>query len=1093
MANNIKLDISSMVKQVDDLNKALEQLGILAQGTFSTLGRAADTFSGKMSAAQNIAPSGGGVADMLTRSGQNAYSDFQETIDRGRRASEILQRGVNSPGSPFFTMDQSENANILQKATSNSQTKISGTGFTKSSLLSAIEAGELAQLNAPKPQSNAPAQAFAQPSQTRPAFGYGAKDIIRFSNEEGKIQNLSQNLAALSNQVSASNKEVSQALSIAQADLQNQFSQFKNQLQVFSSAAPGSDTQREAMNELTQAMKKLDKTLDEATAAEKEAMKLAGGGGGGGDKGKTDYMDLLRRFGPAALSTVGAVGSAYFATSVGLRGATAGKEMELYQSQSQIAQQSYQMALDAADMTKAENILRYRGDTLFPGQFQFLGGRGLNRAMATAGNLQQQRIDLEHAQLNADLFGNGLQSVLGLAGIAGGMVLGGPLGVLAGLAGGQQLIGGIGSGIRNYYTNPSTIAEGGLTGFVGRGLGSLVGLNDKQLQMAQDATIAKRERDRFVEMRALQDLELQRNPDKIAGIQESLDRIGAMNSGAGLVGRYAPSANQFDSMNSTSFFTKSGRRIAEAQSRVDALTAKQEQLGPTLRESNLQADLNPFGPSAESQAKTAYANKLANKLAEAIRDRDNAQLGEGGTRAKLSPYAALGMSASEFMMAQAQLTNSMGDQASIGQTSRLLGIGKGGFGSFDQLLSGLIGINRAAGGQDNTQKLEQVLSSAFGAGFDKSRMAQQFVATTNELSRSLGVTSPEMMARTLSFGASAFSLSGRADELSLAMSTKGISELASFTGQTGGAVGSLKVMGAYGAGVGFGQGTGVIGGSNTEQLADYERQLSSGSITDPRLDRLVRLSGGRTQALNAIRGAMAGANAPLRSGLEMVLQQNKALSQKYGANTVEELIMKGRGLSGQSRAEFIKDFMALTGESGTIMGVSEEAGMAFGSQLLQTEGGFSASSDISAFNKAVAQGKAKAINPALVNLRQYLDTIYGKTRGKMDSTQVNTTEYLDYLSKGQGDAKSMNFDGKNVTLDEATIKAKQLAAQRGDTDAQKFLNQAEQEIGKMDRLDMVMRAQYNAASMMGDQRVVVTNLSEVAYWMKNLNATTEKN
>lgn len=1095
--NNIKLDISGMVKQVDDLNKAMEQLGILAQGVFSTLGRSADTFSGKMNSAQQAMPTGGGVGDMLTRSGQGAVSDFQETVDRGRRASEILQRGIDSPNSPFFTMQQSQDSNILQRSSSGSgQVKVSGTGFTKSSLLSAIEAGEMAQLNAPRTQSNAESTpSFSQNNTTRPAFGYGAKDVVRFANDEGKIQGLSQNLTTLSNQLSSSNKEVGQALNMVQGDLQNQFSQFKSQLQTFSSAAPGTDAQKEAMNELTQAMKRLDRTLDDATEAEKQARNLAGGGGGGGSKDKTDFMDLFRRFGPAALSTVGTIGSAYFATNVGLRQATAGKEFDLYQSQSGIAQQSYQMALEAADMTKADNLLRYRGDQLFPGQFDFLGGKGMSRAMTKAGGLQQQRIDLEHAERNAELFGNGLQGVLGAAGIVGGVALGGPLGLLAGLAGGQQLISGVTGGIRNYYTNPSTIADGGLTSFMGRGLGSMVGLTEKDLQFAQDAALSKRDRDKFVEMRALQDLEIQRNPDKMAGLQESLDRIGAQNSAAGIVGRYAPSSRQFDRSNVSSFFTASQMKIHEAQTQLDYLSQKEEQIRGTSIDATLQSNLSPFSPTPENKARMNLATKLAQKKIEAVQAFENAKLGDGALKAPLSPYAALGMTAGEFMMSQAQLTNVLGggESASIGQTSKLLGISKGGFGSFDQLTGGLAALNRASGGQDSTQKLEQILATAFGAGFDKSRMAQQFVATTTELSRSLGVTSPESLSRGLAFSASAMTVSGRADELSLSQAAKGMSELAQFTGQTGGAVGSLKVMGAYGAGVGFGSGTGIIGGSNTEQLADYERQLSSGKITDARLDNIVRLSGGKTQAMQAIRGAMSGANAPLRSGLEMVLQQNKGLAQKYGANSVDDLIAKGKGLTGKARSEFIRDFMALTGESGTVMGVSEEAGMAFGGQVLQAEGGFSSTSDKAAFNKAVEQGKAKAINPALVNLRQYLDTVYAKTRSGMDANKVGVPEYMDYLSKGHGDARSMDFEGKSVTLDEATIKSKQSEAARGDTDAQKFLSKAESEIGKMDRLDMAMRAQYNASSMMGDQRVVVTNLSEIAYWMKNLNSTTEKN
>lgn len=1097
MANNIKLDISGMVQQVEDLNKALEQLGVLAQGVFGTLGRAADVFGGKMSSAsQSTAASS--APSMISSAGQTASSEFDASITRGLRAAAIAKAGVNAPGSPFVTNSPDPSAMILEKRVDASGNKFHITGFTQSNLQQAIIDGEAARLQR-EMQARQSAQAQSQPASFVPqanvtaAFGYGAKDIARLTGQAPGVENLSRSLSDLSANLSGSNKEVARALGMLQTDLKQQFQSFQTSLAAFG-AAEGDDAQKRAMAELTQAMRKLDDTITEAQEAEMQARQLAGGGGGvggggGGMFGGMGFMDMLRRFGPAAFGAAATIGTGVLGAEVALRQATAGKQLDLMQSESSIAQQTFKMATEANDMTKAENLLMYRGDILFPGRFQYLGAQGMRNAFGAAAQIHEQQMALMRAERNLGAFGAGVGVIGGLGAAAGSIMTGGAIGAVGSIFGLNQAMSSLSGGLRDYYTNPLTLAEGGLTGtFMGRTLGRMSGLSMEEMRMAEVAGKRRMDQEQFSAARAIQELELQRNPTALVGMQELLDRQRAQQQGGLLVGRYAASMNTFDRTLTGPYakgFERRQAAIAAAENDKAALEAKIA--GIEMPELAGSALTMPAGTGLAMRSRAELQDKIRIRKFEAEQRLEAAKnlpvTGEAG----MSPAARLGMSTAEFMLSSSQLANYVGGGISadrltgMGATTDFLRLSKGGFGSFEQILGQLGGVNAVAGGENNTNRVMNMFAAAVSAGFDKSRMANQFVQTSTELSRVIQSTSPDEVAKRLSFTASALSATGRADERSLAEAARGMAEFSAYTASGTGAMGSLKLMGAYAGGAVMGTGAAMTATSNAEQLMEYQRQLDSGNITDPRLQRIVRLSGGIEGAKRQISGSLQSAMSIPASVMALTMQGNERFRERFGGASVSEILSQNVNLTGRARQEFIQTMMDLASESSSAAGLSEAGGMAAMSAMMG-QAGFGSPADRKALNTAINQGLGKTVTTAEQNLRRFIDNLYGRERADMQRQKVSREEYRKAV--GEYNVAPIEVGGRELTAD--ILSDMEAKAAKGDKSAEAFLSKADAAIGNMDRLQLAQSARNSLSAMTGDQRVYVTNLADMGYWLKNL-------
>jgi len=106
----------------------------------------------------------------------------------------------------------------------------------------------------------------------------------------------------------------------------------------------------------------------------------------------------------------------------------------------------------------------------------------------------------------------------------------------------------------------------------------------------------------------------------------------------------------------------------------------------------------------------------------------------------------LGMESGEFDT----LTDRLGMAGGVGaktdisgaRTENLVKMSRSGLGSTEQLLSNVSGISRLGGTRTNADKeLEKVMTSAVSAGFNKSQLAQSFVASAQTFASSMGLVS----------------------------------------------------------------------------------------------------------------------------------------------------------------------------------------------------------------------------------------------------------------------------------------------------------------------------------------------------------------
>lgn len=1116
--NNFKFDLSGMTREIQEINRALEQMGIVAQNVFNTVGRAADLMGTKVNqpikSSSVILP---GTDQMMTATGQQAMS---EAAERSYDAIRLQQRMTKNPQG-FITNGDDQ---IMKKTMgANGSPLYSSTGFTTQEFKRSLAA---AQASAPPVITNAPSSPFISGRDDYSlARGYNQKDLPRLLGASEDSSKLIQKLDSISS--STTNANVGGAVGAIKSELAKQNEAFINALTRYNSAAPDTDDQRKSFAQLTKQMSSLESAIDDANQIAKDSGRFSGGGGGsgGGNKGiGSQFWEFLQKNSRIISSAVGlgvAGASAYYGTGVGLRNATFGKEMAYDQSRSSLASASFKQLQDSYDMSRAENMLKYRGDILFPGDFKYLGAGGFQRALGFAGGMQKDAIEKMQAERTLGMIG-GVGGILGGLGTGLAMSAINPaLGLLSGVGG---VVGGVNSITSSYLNSPLTAMNGGLSSGPLGYIGGMMGISQRSMRMSQSAALSEFQNKQFSDAQMAQDLELQRNPDKLLGTQEYLDRTRAQNRAAELVGGYAMSATSMDGRpaiptrirNATIRAAGINRNARALQERgIDAADRAADQGYAIARDSfslnplnsmmdsvstvsrllagGLTSQTGLFSPSDDSKM---LAQKAARRAQETQAEEDSYKQITLRENVRRNSAISLGMSGSDYIYANAQATNALGGgaMASDSETYRLLSMSKGGLGSYESILGNLSGLNRVSGGSDNISRLEQIMATGVAAGFDKSRVATQFVQTTLELSKSLNVTSADNVARSLTFGASSVSLSGRADEKSLAESAKGIQDLAAFTSNTSGMTGSLGLMGIYGAGGRIGTGGGMLNSASTEQLMDYEQQLSSGSITDPRLKSILANAGGDKDAvLKQIRGATTGKNAGLRGQMDAIIAQGNGVAKKYGATTFDELLNKGRGLTGKARSDFMFDITSLGKEAAAGNGISEELGAQFGAQQMRQYAGFDSAADMKAMNGVIARGKALSINPAQVRMREFVESMYQGSRFDSAKKPVSMDEYKTYLDSGGTPLLSGRYGNDKLQIDQGSISAMEAKAKAGDAAAQSFLDDAKNQIGQVSRFDLAQNAQASQQAQEGAQRVYVTNMYQISSYMKGLDPRANNN
>lgn len=225
------------------------------------------------------------------------------------------------------------------------------------------------------------------------------------------------------------------------------------------------------------ATEKLDETNKKLTRIQDQLP--PGMGGGGGESGGGGFLAGLEKYGKmisAAATSLNSLYSAGKGIEVEARKEVIGKERGLYELQFGQQELAARRTIESYDLTKPENLLKYRGDIVAPGRYQFQGETGRKHAEEVAARetldkLGYSRAVLEKATTQAVL--SGISGVTQAA-VGGAMMLNPATGAVGAIAGAQGM-GMMGQGatqavqsVQGYYQNvgQNEIAQlgGGIAG-----------------------------------------------------------------------------------------------------------------------------------------------------------------------------------------------------------------------------------------------------------------------------------------------------------------------------------------------------------------------------------------------------------------------------------------------------------------------------------------------------------------------------------------------------------------------------------------------------------------------------------------------------
>jgi hypothetical protein len=437
-------------------------------------------------------------------------------------------------------------------------------------------------------------------------------------------------------------------------------------------------------------------------------------------------------------------------------------------------------------------------------------------------------------------------------------------------------------------------------------------------------------------------------------------------------------------------------------------------------------------------------------------DKQKAAIQMGGF---IKGLADMEMSGAEYMMKNAQVTNALGvgsGTASGKQTMDVIRMGRSGLGSFEQHIGTLQNLKSLTGQSDNIANLKAVLTEAVTAGFNKSHAAQMFVQTTTKIMGAAGLTDAGMTAQQLR----TMSMAYGNDERGLGMAERGAMNAAQFTGQKGGLVGALKLMGSLSAGVGLNQGAALISTMSDQKISQTMEELKSGKSEDKmsaEARALIYGSGGdRQKALAALTGSQANLITPIKARLgDKFVAFEDRLKKAQGMSEGERKKEVNKVMSELASETLLKDPMYKGGE-GAIL---SQASTYFQSQGLLNKG------DTAKYNKTVAAGNAMWRNTDEVKKRtardQLLSDFVASDKG------VTTDMYKSYLAGG-GQAYTINKGGKDIEVNASNIND-----YKDDPEFKKKLEGSS-------RLEMIRQSEMAAVGSEKIQFVHIANASDVA-------------
>lgn len=475
------------------------------------------------------------------------------------------------------------------------------------------------------PSQFTPPNRTPQAEQLRSSFlGYTMADVPRVGNLDHSAVsgNLGKSIESLKLADDANSKAMVRVLEDIKKELGNQAREFGKARDAFVMAGDTQDEQLkiESQNKLLEAVAKLDQSIDKANTAYK------GTGGGGPPPGPTG-MPFGRMLGIGAAAVgAGVAGYQFYNQSAMAQDKVImDAQLNKTQAQAKLSTFAFRETMESQDMTKAENIMRYRGNYFTPNSMhgKFFGDKGaLGNSFRAAGERGEIGTDIEHRERTGQLIG-GMGSIASAAmmGIGGALMMTGagtPLGAAmfgaglgsSGILGGAQSTLGQATGMfGSYVQNPYTTYNGDLNSGIGGMFGAF--RRGPQFDRLGGAAVQAARLNKVGEAReyarSLQDAEMDSDPRFIAekhAIDQRLSLVKARQEGAVMVGEYAATGQGYLNQGSAP-------RIVAALDRESTFrkTEARHAVGVQMR-ANLDSGQGLLG-----DAKTQYYNQVNDEIA----------------------------------------------------------------------------------------------------------------------------------------------------------------------------------------------------------------------------------------------------------------------------------------------------------------------------------------------------------------------------------------------------------------------------------------------------------------------------------------------
>ena len=787
--------------------------------------------------------------------------------------------------------------------------------------------------------------------------------------------------------------------------------------------------------------KRATKAYLEAQQEQKELKQKYGGGGGKGDKGDGGgWAGGVKKFAPriAFVAEVADLGyNLAKDTQISLQIERTGKEMQLmsnvWKEQGIVSKRT----ADQFNLNDPRNMLRYRGDILFGAKD--LGTAGLESAQQRATKTVTDELKTEQFKYEKTRKDAIKEATLGAA-----MVVGGVVGMLTstGAAAATTLASfGIAGVPATVAASAANIASAGLIVTGGSRISDAYkGLTDKmttnRYYQAQGGQAAlpfignKEEAERNImvaatrmtlEKQQMVDNQLTQAADsrrlELMALTERQRFTQVRQMGARAVGRYATTEN-------------------------DIIGSYNQFVSPYREPQPLVIDREPQP---------------------LVIDRGTLTRGGKPERQFANEISELGMTPSEFAQKRDLFSSvTKTGAASMRDTTRMIRLSQGGFGSEEVLAGNIADLNRITGGRENNQRqLETVLANAVASGFDKARTSQAFLQSSQSIAETLRLSRVDTAANMLNTAQRYLAVDPtrwKNDESALRAAQAGIQSYGQISSTQEGVIGAYKTSKIWDVTGGSMLATGFLKGTSAIEAGEMLKQLNDKNPTNATLVSMKQAGMSTEQIKQALTVVRRGA-------IDLIDPFVRGIGQKIDPK---------KNLQG-----YISEYAGLAMNLGMVK--DRSTGMVMGLESAVLQGAITeedASKKKRELDEAVAGGAAKYKNPQQIAAAKFVGDLWSAS--KQSDKSVTSEQYRSYVERMGMPERSRSgkvFDEDFVKQYESFKTTKGVAAPGG-TQQSEF-KEYESMLQNMSKMDMATRLQSQMESG-GGQKVYIENTAKLA-------------